>query len=265
MKNSNAQASSTHLGEVVNTADGSLTLCHPEHGECYHSEAGAMAEARLLYVVSSGLAALWERGAATISVLDVGLGLGLNAIATLSAWHGASGPGPLTINSLEINSDLVVALASGVAPWQANWPPHQIDFCLSLRPDGPGHYCANITHPNNKASATWRIIVGNAATAALLPAPEAKGYSHIWQDPFSPEKNPPLWSDVWFGRMRDCAAPGCVLMTYSVAGPVRRALAAGGWQWQKIPALLPAKREWLRATPIPIPPPTHTTPISALS
>jgi tRNA 5-methylaminomethyl-2-thiouridine biosynthesis bifunctional protein len=215
-----------------------------------------MAEAHLRYVVSSGLAALWECGGATVSVLDVGLGLGLNAIATLSAWHAAKDPGRLTINSLEINPDLVIALASGVAPWQANWPEYKINFCLGLHPDGAGHYCAQITHPNNKASATWQVTIGNAAVAAVPPSPEAVGYSHIWQDPFSPEKNPPLWSPAWFGRMRDCAAPGCVLMTYSVAGPVRRALAAGGWRWQKIPALLATKREWLQATPASTPTPT---------
>ena len=249
MKTINAQAPSKSLGTPVSTADGSLTMIHPEHGETYHTQAGAMAEARLLYVESSGLAALWQEGPQRIAVLDVGLGLGLNAVATLTTWNEASNPGPLVIHSLEINRELVAALASGAAPWQERWPAGITHFCLQLRLESPQLYSAKVAHQSAEATATWHIHIHDAATTEIPPAPDLSGYTHVWQDPFSPEKNPPLWQAAWFSRVRATAASSCVLMTYSVAGPVRRALAAAGWSWKKIPALLPGKREWLTATP----------------
>ena len=249
LKTNNAQAPSKSLGTPVTTADGSLTMIHPEHGETYHTQAGAMAEARLLYVESSGLAALWQEGPQCIAVLDVGLGLGLNAVATLTAWNEASNPGPLVIHSLEINRELVEALASGAAPWQEHWSPGITHFCAQLRLKAPHLYRAKIAHQSAAATATWQIHIHDAATTEVPPPPDASGYTHVWQDPFSPEKNPPLWQAAWFSRVLATASPRCVLMTYSVAGPVRRALAAAGWSWRKLPALLPGKREWLTATP----------------
>lgn len=249
LKTNNAQAPSKSLGTPVTTADGSLTMIHPEHGETYHTQAGAMAEARLLYIESSGLAALWQEGPQRIAVLDVGLGLGLNAVATLTAWNEASNPGPLVIHSLEINRDLVEALASGAAPWQERWSPDITHACLQLKLESPQHYSATIAHQSTEATATWHIYIRDAAMNDVPHPPDASGYTHVWQDPFSPEKNPPLWEAAWFTRVRATAAPSCVLMTYSVAGPVRRALAAAGWSWKKLPALLPGKREWLTATP----------------
>ena len=249
LKTNNAQAPSKSLGTPVTTADGSLTMIHPEHGETYHTQAGAMAEARLLYIESSGLAALWQEGPQRIAVLDVGLGLGLNAVATLTAWNEASNPGPLVIHSLEINRDLVEALASGAAPWQERWSPDITHACLQLKLESPQHYSATIAHQSTEATATWHIYIRDAAINDVPHPPDASGYTHVWQDPFSPEKNPPLWEAAWFTRVRATAAPSCVLMTYSVAGPVRRALAAAGWSWKKLPALLPGKREWLTATP----------------
>ncbi|MCX6109106.1 MAG: MnmC family methyltransferase, partial [Proteobacteria bacterium] len=148
-----------------------------------------------------------------------------------------------------INGELVEALTSGAAPWQERWPPDITHICLQLRQESPQLYSATIAHRSAAATATWHIHIHDAATTEVPPPPDASGYTHVWQDPFSPEKNPPLWEAAWFSRVRATAAPSCVLMTYSVAGPVRRALAAAGWSWKRLPALLPGKREWLTATP----------------
>jgi len=106
------------LGQILATEDGSLSLIHPDHGEAYHSRLGADTEARLLYIEASGIQARFA-AAAPLAVLDVGLGLGYNAIHTLEAWANAASPGPLQVVSLEINLALVEAPRILAAPlWQ---------------------------------------------------------------------------------------------------------------------------------------------------
>ena len=250
--NSTQPSVSSSLGIVVATSDGSLTLSHHEHGECYHTRAGALAEAHHLYVVASGLQELWRQPEPpAVSVLDVGLGLGYTAIVTLDAWAESPNAGPMSLVSLEINGDLVPPLATGEAPWQANWPESRKAFCRQLRKIDKNNWRATLSHPSSGAIATWDIHVGDAATEEIPTSPTLGGYSHVWQDPFSPGKNPPLWQAAWFVRLRKAVLPDCQMVTYSVAVPVRAALDASGWLWEKIPAAMPGKRKrhWLRASP----------------
>ncbi|MEN9834476.1 MAG: hypothetical protein RL011_669 [Pseudomonadota bacterium] len=240
------------LGMVVATADGSYTLSHHEHGECYHTRAGALAEAHHLYVVASGVLEIWSREPKqAVSVLDVGLGLGYTALATLEAWAKAPHAGELALVSLEINPDLVPALASGAAPWQDNWPAERLEFCRKLVQVDEVTWTSVSCHPTTGAIATWVIRIGDASNQAIPKSPILDGYSHVWQDPFSPGKNPIMWQAQWFERLREVVLPQCVMMTYSVAVPVRAALDASVWSWEKIPATMPGKRKrhWLKAWP----------------
>jgi tRNA U34 5-methylaminomethyl-2-thiouridine-forming methyltransferase MnmC len=241
-------ATDNQLGVVIRTADGSLTLSHPAHGECYHSHTGAEAEARELYVAASGVLGAFAVANQPVHVLDVGLGLAYNAMATFEAWRAAPAPPALTLTSLEVAPELVEALASGRAPWQENWSAWRLALCTGLIECASGVWTATLAHEGGTALATWRIVVADAAQAPLPEAP-AGGYSHVWQDPFSPQLNPALWTREWFAKVAAQAVPGCRLMTYSVARSVREALAAGGWRWAKIPSAQPTKRHWLTATP----------------
>ena len=99
-------------GALVKTSDGSYSLCHPEHGEIYHSHSGASTEARQLYIKASEIEQRFEK-AEPVHVLDVGLGLGYNAMATLYSWFSSPHPCPLNLTSLEIKEELVEQLQKG--------------------------------------------------------------------------------------------------------------------------------------------------------
>lgn len=233
---------------VVATDDGSFTLAHFGHGECYHSRAGALAEANALYLQASGICDIWKSPQATsVSVLDVGLGLGYNAVLTLEAWLQAATPGNLNLVSLEVDADLVRTFASGEAPWQVTWPQVHRSLARTLLKDGTSRWAAKVVHPSRSAEATWQVSVGDATQGTWTESAPAFGF--IWQDPFSPEKNPTLWDQAWFSLLRAHSTPQSLLMTYSVARQVRDALSAAGWRWEKIPATLSAKRHWLKASP----------------
>lgn len=240
----------TSLGKVIETADGSLSLIHPEHDECYHSHGGALWEAQSLYCQASGFKEQLEQQNKTIYVLDVGLGLSYNACSTLDAWFHSSGASSLVMHSLEVNPMLVAALSKNKGPWQANWPAHWQSWCSSLKAtDKESVFSSQIKHPKNPdSSAQWTIHVGDALkTCQTLQQDLEAAWDFIWQDPFSPEKNPSMWNKEWFAILKANSNENTKLLTYSVARLVKNALMDAGWEYQKVKATGP-KRHWLRAS-----------------
>jgi len=237
------------FGSAVLTTDGSLTLFCPESGECYHSRAGAKAEAMGLYVEGSEIALRWRKEE-PVSVLDVGLGLGYNALCTLETWRqDPEASANLSISSFENNESLFTALCSGLASWQENWPQSWVDAVRGLQffPESNG-WRVCLSHPTRPLFCEWVCLLGDIQETLPGRAPQG-GWKFIWYDPFSPQKAPALWEANWFGELRESVHVQGRLMTYSVARGVRDALAAGGWTWKKFPTSM-GKREWLWATPL---------------
>lgn len=225
---------------LVQTDDGSFTLKHHEHGEDYHSSLGALREAEELYIERSGFRAAMSQSN-PVSVADIGLGLGYNALSTIAAWSAAENPPPLYLYSIEIQSDLVAYLASGQAEWQSAWSDAWKQWASALVFNG-GAAHAKIEHESG-AILDWHVEIGDAAHMALKPE---RPFNFIWQDAFSPTNNPKLWSTAWFETLKRNSASGAILMTYSVARVVRDALSEAGWTWQKIPGV-GQKKHWLKA------------------
>ena len=140
----------TPFGSSVITGDGSITIKDRHYDECYHSHMGAMFEAKALYVVTSGFQDAVTQNTAQLKVVDIGLGLGYNVLATIEAWVKCqNAKQSLHILSLEANHCLVEAIASTKAPWQPTWEPLWKESCamLVLR---DGEWRATIPHPQNQ-------------------------------------------------------------------------------------------------------------------
>ncbi|NRA66223.1 MAG: hypothetical protein HRU19_17180 [Pseudobacteriovorax sp.] len=232
------------FGLVVETADGSLSVKDPTIDEEYHSDGGALFEARALFIEASGYIGRLDRCFDT-AILDVGLGLGYNALLSIEYWLAAEDPSHQTLVSLEKNSDLVAALASGDGPWMEGWSQDWLDLASKLEKkdanDDKVLWKATITHRNGKVL-SWTVIVGDALDANLNDF----SFDIVFQDAFSPQKNSRMWQSDWFQKVFDRAKEGCCLVTYSVARPVKDNLEQAGWQYQKIPAA-GKKRSWLKA------------------
>jgi hypothetical protein len=236
------------VGSLVTTGDGSLTLKHPSHGQDYHSSEGAFFESRELYIKSSSLVSTLGVSGESISILDVGLGLAYNAIVTIEAWVGSVDPCDMTIVSLECNRDLVELIASGEAPWMTGWPRELRDICSGLTSAAGQQFEFIFGHPRKpQRRCHWKILIGDALEAPAT-LKQFGSFHFIWQDPFSPEVNPTMWSAPWFSELRRLADDSCELLTYSVSRSVKDALEKGGWNWQRFPT--PGKkRHWLKALP----------------
>ncbi|MEY4631099.1 MAG: hypothetical protein RIQ81_1219 [Pseudomonadota bacterium] len=230
---------------AIETADGSWTLAHREHSEWYHSADGAVSEAQSLYIDSSGILNRLQ-AASPVRVLDVGLGLGYNALATVAAWQRCGGAGKLEILSLENDADLFAYLRSGKAPWQKGWPAAWLAMAESLELAQDGIWQA-WQRGADGGELLWRVALGDAKAPSSFAALANMGpYDFVWQDPFSPAKNPSMWGFDWFSALVGSVKRDGVLMTYSVARPVREALSDAGWRVEKIPTTT-RKKNWLRA------------------
>lgn len=232
------------------TGDGSWTLFHPDFGEEFHSKDGAWQETELLYMRESGFRSwLLDSARPRVTVLDVGLGLGYNALGTIQAWFDAPLPPPLHLLSLEFNPELVATIASGEMPWgQEGFSSRMLAWCRALQQNEQG-YTATLKHPSG-VTLVWDVLVGDGTTADLVRACADAKIQFVFQDAFSPKKNPELWSDRWFAKVAEVALQGAVLVTYSAARVVRDNLAASGWQAVRIPATT-HKRHWLKASLFP--------------
>ncbi len=203
--------------EVFKTMDGSETLIHPDLGEYYHGKSGARLEANELYIKSSGLEKRLLENIhphENIKILDIGLGLGYNALSLIQTWQ--------KIKNVTCNIELV----------SLEQNPHMIDYVLQKNNlDARKNI---FTHPeNSNFQILWTILEGDAELSILTLHQK---FDYFFHDPFSPKNNPKLWTKDWFMKLKNIAHPNSTLVTYSVARIVCDALTLSGWNWQKISA-----------------------------
>lgn len=175
---------------TLQTEDGSFTLFSKNYDEACHSLSGARAETRLHYLKACEL----ERKLKTqdtVRVLEVGFGTGLGFLETYKLAQRLN-RGRLEFVSFEID-------------------PLLKDFFHREHGDFP----------------ELNILLGNAReTVKSLKEP----FDCIYQDPFSPKKNPELWTYEWFLELARLSFEKTILSTYSASTSMRKSLLKAGWK-----------------------------------
>ena len=220
------------------TADGSDTLYSPAFGQTFHSQHGAFTEAEQVFLRGTDIEERLAAGEPT-SVLEVGLGTGLNFL--LTAQRAIRAGMPLRYTALErdlLPADVLArlnhadrlgatALRDALLAWRRGLP----------EPLPPATYTATLHD-----LVLLECLVGDATDVML---PDVR-YDAVYLDAFSPDANPELWTSAFFERIFSVMKPGGRLATYSAKGAVRRGLAAVGFTVEKRPGP-PGKREMLVA------------------
>lgn len=221
--------------ELFITADGSHSVRAVLPGSAvsvsYHSTHGALAESREVFI-QPGLGWVLQAFAnAEISVLEIGLGTGLNAL--LTALECGRQRRHVRYTALELYP-LEPALAAAL-----NYPALL----------GEGHNVLRAIHETRWSSLTAitpffsiEKLMQDAVADALLPGP----HHLIYLDAFSPEEQPMLWTEEMFRRLRAVLHIGGALVTYCSKSVVRRAMVAAGFRVEKLPGPR-GKREMVRA------------------
>ena len=197
---------------------GARAVRHLGHGEVMHPGVGPWEEANGLYVTQTRLTAKLEAaGTGPLRILDVGLGAGANAIAALTAATSMGERLKRTMEIVSLERDrtpLMLALGDAAGfPFLTPWKG-QLETLLRHGEVHQGDFL-------------WRLLEGDATERlAELHAP----FHIVFQDPFSPDNNPLLWTADWFRRVRALEGPeGLVLSTYSTSTPVRVSLLVAGF------------------------------------
>jgi tRNA 5-methylaminomethyl-2-thiouridine biosynthesis bifunctional protein len=215
--------------EIHFDADG---IAHaPRYGDVYHPRAGALQQARHVFLQGNGLPERW-RGRPRFTILETGFGLGLNFIATWQAWRD---------DAARCERLCVVVLDKH--------PPHAHDLArahgLALASEPGLHALAGqlqrawpVLTPNvhviDFEAGRLRLLLGFGDVADLLPELRLRADA-FYLDGFAPACNAEMWQPRAFKALARVASPGATLATWSVARPVRDGLAAAGFDAVRAP------------------------------
>ncbi|RTL46442.1 MAG: FAD-dependent oxidoreductase [Burkholderiales bacterium] len=193
----------------------------PQYGDVYHARAGALAQARHVFLGGNGLPARWQ-GRDRFVVLETGFGLGNNFLATWDAWRqDPQRCTRLVFVSIEKHplrhEDLARAHAGRAlgelsAQLLERWPPltsglHALDF----------------------EGGRVQLLLGLGDAREMLRALVLQADA-FYLDGFAPSRNPELWDDYLIKGLARHAAPGATAATWSISRPMRRALTAAGFE-----------------------------------
>lgn len=211
------------------------------YGDRYASRAGALAQAREVFLGGCGLPGRWQ-GRPQFVVLEVGFGLGTNFLATWEAWRDDPARcAVLHYVAVERHplaaADLVAAAPAALQPLAAalaaQWP-------LPL----PGLHSL-IFDAGSRGAGRVELILALGDAAHLLPR-LVLGADAFYLDGFAPARNPDCWQPALLKSLARLARADAVAASWCVAGSVRAALAQAGFAVER-PAGFGGKRERLVA------------------
>lgn len=219
--------------ELILTADGSHSLRSRQYGVEYHSIHGAIQESKHVFI-EAGLRPLLQAAPATLHIVEMGFGTGLNALLTRQIARQYPGvrfsyytfeqfPVPPTeVAALnyprELGEDTSVFYELHDCGWGVL---QQLDDNFALRKNR-ADYLDVASHPFP------------TGTADL-----------IYYDAFAPSSQPELWTQEAFSISYAALRAGGVLVTYCAKGQVKRDLRDVGFAVEGIPGP-PGKREMTR-------------------
>lgn len=215
---------------IFETQDGSHSLFSEQHGVSYHSKYGAIQESQHVFI-ESGLYYKMT-GNKSLSVLEIGLGTGLNAFMTL-----------LEAEKHQIKIDYTAAEAYPVSREEAL----QLNYPDLLESKDWANQFMSIHECDWGES---HQLSPNFSFTKLLTRFEELNFTEtfdvIYFDAFAPTAQPELWETPVMAIMYRSLKPGGVMTTYCAKGAVKRTLKALGFEIEALPGP-PGKREMTRA------------------
>lgn len=198
--------------KIIETNDSSQTLWSEYFDENCHSSAGAYQETLFNYVVPCLSKQPITHG--YHKILEVGFGLGIGLKATVE-YQKSNALYPIHFISLELDKLLIEWAIQNI----------KIDgFDLNLL------IFSNDCYSYEDSMLKINIYIGDARTT--ITKTEINNIHGIYQDPFSPKKNPTLWTTEWFTDLKSKSHESCLLSTYSASVGVRKSMVEAGWHPQ---------------------------------
>ncbi|MEL6539278.1 MAG: tRNA (5-methylaminomethyl-2-thiouridine)(34)-methyltransferase MnmD [Bacteroidota bacterium] len=225
--------------QIIPTRDGSHTLYVPALSETYHSLHGAVQESQHVFIQNGLLHWLQQHSASSVTVLEVGLGTGLNALLTyLMAEQTATTVQYTALEPFPIPLACVAGLNysrrladSGHMPLDAL---QAVFETIHSQPEGV----------TNALSSYFALQKLHTSVADFASPPVA--FDLVYFDAFAPSKQPSMWTLETLSTVVQLIRPGGLLVTYCVQGQFRRHLKQLGLAVTTLPGP-PGKKEMTRA------------------
>jgi len=188
------------------TEDGSYTLFSEHFQESCHSTSGAKSETCLHYIEGCQVLKKLEYKE-RVTILEVGFGLGVGFLTTLEKIPQSK---KFHFISLELDRNL-------------------LEWFKDEHPEFAFQWKENLLIAETK-NFKLTIIQGDARVEfPKYLKQNSLQVDAIYQDAFSPKKNPTLWTKEWFELLKSCSHDECILSTYSASTSIRKSLHDTGW------------------------------------
>lgn len=216
--------------QVIETKDGSRTLRSPHFQEACHSLDGAYAETLHNYIKPNQVENYWDHhNVCELNILEVGLGLGVGVQVTYDAVsEGLKENHSLNYLALELDEALIEYARENIKLEHQNLP--------SLQELERYEQNSIIYYQAKRAQSSLTILIGDARESLpkFIQAKLCPSFQVIYQDPFSPRKNPSLWTREWFELLASTSAQGASLSTYCASVSPRKAMLEAGFRPQRL-------------------------------
>ncbi len=193
------------------TQDGTTTLYSKEFDECYHStKDGALQESLQKHILPAFSLCQNKK---QLTILDICYGLGYNTLTTLYYHRKNRLKSKLHIISPELDKALVQSLK------EFEYPEEFSDLQDIINSLSQNFYYEDENYKIEILIGDAREQICNISTPIDI----------VYQDAFSPKKNPALWSKEYFTDIKSVASKDIIVTTYSSATPVRMSLYENGF------------------------------------
>lgn len=194
------------------------------YGDVYHARAGALEQARAVFLAGNGLPQRWQ-GCDRFVILETGFGLGHNFLATWQTWRddplrprrlffASVDKHPVRLDDLvRVHRSLQESPVHELArQLHRQWPDPSPDLHRLSFEDG--RVILLLAHADvNTALREWRL----QADACFL-------------DGFSPQRNEAMWSTPVLRALGRLSAEGTTAATWSAATAVKKGLESAGFE-----------------------------------
>ena len=208
--------------------------------DVYFSQSDGLEETRSVFLKACGLPEGWADKSSYV-IAELGFGTGLNFLGTLDMWEKSARRPDAWLHFLSVEKFPLPKAAAEKA--FERWPDLKpyAEALLKRWPDrAMGLY--RIDFPEFQASLT--LYIGEADDWLSTAVFKADAW---FLDGFAPAKNETMWSEALLQKLGPHCHEGTRIGTYTVAGAVRRGLAAAGFSVEKAPGF-GRKRERLVAS-----------------
>lgn len=202
--------------KIIQTEDNTCTVWSEYFDENCHNLSGAKEETFHNYIFGCEINKKINNQK-ILNIFDVGFGPGLGLLYLYEFITQSNFDGEVNYYSIEIDEVLI--------KWAIDNTFSNYNKTVEVKSIPLNYYLIKIQN------ITAFIFVGDGRKTIPI-AKELNLISPlhaIFQDPFSPKKNPVLWTVEWFKLLKDLSDKNVIMSTYSSSVSIRKSMLEAGW------------------------------------